>query len=97
MAKKLNNVTVYFDEHDFEQLMLEADADDRTPAEFLRRLFRLHMRDKVVARLQEREANQQAVTGSSQPPSVTRVEDFLKRKNEPVQFSVGWADTEQQK
>lgn len=97
MAKKLNSVTVFFDERDHERLLEEADADDRTPAEFLRRLFRLHMRDKVVARLAEREANQLPPDATATPPSVTRVEDFLKRKNEPVQFSVGWADTEQQK
>lgn len=95
MAKKLNNVTVYLDDHDFEQLILEADADDRTPAEFLRRLFRLHMKDKVVARLQEREANQHGLAGSNTPPSsVTHVADFARSR--PIPFANPWKDTEQQ-
>jgi hypothetical protein len=97
MGKKLNSVTVFFDEAEFEMLAGEAYSDDRTPAEFLRRLFRLHIRQKIAAHSQACEEKQRELDASDRdrapPSSVTNVADFL-RQPPPVKFARGFQDTQ---
>jgi hypothetical protein len=97
MGKKLNCVTVFFDENDFESLALEAHSDDRTPAEFLRRLFRLHIRQKIAEHAQACADKQRELDASGSdrapPSSATNVADFL-RQPAPVKFTRGFQDTE---
>jgi hypothetical protein len=99
MGKKLNSVHVFFDEAEFESLAGEAYADDRTPAEFLRRLFRLHMRKKIAEHSQACEDKQRELDASDRnraTPNLGGVVDFTprERKSGPVQFTSGFQDTQ---
>jgi hypothetical protein len=101
MGKKINSVTVFLDDLDHGRLLQEADAEDRTPAEFLRHLLRVHCRQRLVAWIEgvrEKELELAATVRDRATPS-SNVAPFTARArdaSDPVNFSVGWADTEQQ-
>jgi hypothetical protein len=97
MGKKLNCVSVFFDDRDFVDLGEAADTEDRSPADLLRHLFRQYMRKKVHERLRERQHEQGALGASAAPSSVTNVSTFTARArgaSEPIPFADPWKDTQ---